>query len=407
MALTQLAKRWDYRRYGTAHDPVHKSHLTRIVGDFGCPKAFRYERDQHAAGEVHDPSRPVSGKAAAGTAAHETIARALTSPKLALTLLTPEPQISADAIREVFMWEYEREVAGREVAWYRDNAASVLEERITMVDGLLRRLHQHVAEVVLVEPGFIAPLGPYWLAGHIDLLYRPRSNPDTLAIADWKTGASKPSDIDLDHGWEAGVYSTAVMQGVFIPRDRLVTDHARGVWQASCFGSTAEHPSRYIAERRAMEAALTSVALSTESGGSNYPTLTYGSFPSAIHHVHLADYVPYRKAGDKEVKRPEDIAFYGLEGPQRVRYQAGQLRGPAWLPVRRTAHDMPRLASRLRDVVGMIRMGRFIDQIGEQRCRRCPHATRCLNSGYEVRGDEARELEASLRLVGEYEDGIG
>ena len=400
MALTQLAKRWDYRRYGTAHDPVHKSHLTRIVGDYGCPKAFRYERDAEAAGEAHDPSRPVSGKAAAGTAAHETIARALLSPKLAPTLLTPEPQISVDAIREVFLWEFEREVSGREVAWYKDDSQSVVGERIAMVHGLLRNLHRHVAEVVMVEPGFIAPLGPYWLAGHIDLIYRPRSNPESLALADWKTGASKPSDIDLDHGWEAGVYSTAVLMGQFLSRDVLVADHVRGLWRVDCQGHVAEHPSRYIAERRAMEAALSAMA-----GGLITPT--FDSFPSAIHHVHLADYVPYRKAGDKEVKRPEDIAFYGLEGPQRVRYQAGQLRGPAWLPVRRTAHDMPRLASRLRDVIGMIRMGRFIDQIGEQRCRRCPHATRCLNSGYEVRGDEARELETSLRMVGEYEDGIG
>jgi len=401
-----LQRRWDYRKYGTAGDPVHKSHLTRIVGDYGCPKAFRYERDAAAAGEQHDPSRPVSGKAAAGTAAHETIARALLSRKLAPTLLTPSPQISTDAIREVFMWELEREVAGREVAWYKDDPATVLTERVAMIAGLLARLHEHVAEVVLVEPGFIAPLGPYWLAGHIDLLYRPRSNPESLAIADWKTGSSKPSDIDLDHGWEAGVYSTAVMQGSFIPREALEIehDHGRGVWRASCHGHVAEHASRYIAERRAMESALS--AMADDSDMRERAGRAFGSFPSAIHHVHLADYVPYRKAGAKEVRRPEDLAHYGLTEPTKIKYVAGEVRGPAWLPVRRSAHDMPRLASRLRDVVGMIRMGRFIDQIGEQRCRRCPHATRCLNSGYEVRGDEARELEAALRTVGADDDGI-
>jgi hypothetical protein len=403
--------RWDYRKYGTANDPIHKSHLTSITGDYGCPKQFRYEMDARASGlERDDPGRAVSGKAACGTAAHETIARALQNPTMRERLLAPSAAHCTTAdVRKVFLLELEREIGGRDVAWYDDNRDDLVTDRVAMITGLLNDLHKHVAAVELVEPGFIVRLGPYWLSGHVDLLYRPRENPSQLGLADWKTGATKPLPIELDHGWEAGVYSTAVHAGIFLPRESIEAGQRAGEpWIATARGQTARHASRYIAERNAAELALSEIARDIEAGRTllDGGTRTFRTFPDQIHHVHLADYVPYKKAGKKEAKRPEDLKFYGVDSPTKVEYVAGQRRGPAWLPVRRTAYDVPRLAARLRDVVGMIRMGRFIDQVGEK-CNRCAFATPCLNSGYAVQGDEARELEDSLGALDAVDDGLG
>lgn len=400
---------WDYRKYGTAADPIHKSHLNKLTGDWGCPKSFQYEMDARDAvrrGEAADDEMAsVSGAAAAGTAAHETIARALQNPRVVDRLLSGSFGFSLSDVTRVYREEFDREVGGREIAWYNDKPDELTRSRCEMITGLLNRLHTHVAAVELVEAGFVTRLGPYWLCGHVDLVYRPRSNPGAIALADWKTGKMKPGEIELDHGWEAGVYSTAIHQGLFIPRDAITVDVTAGKPTAECRGCVATHASRYIAERNAMELALGEVAAGVERAHTLIGLRGFNAFPNEIRHVHLADYVPYRKAGKKEAKRPEDLEFYSLMAPAQVQYVAGDLRGPAWLPVRVTAYDVPRLESRLRNVVGMVRLGKFIDQVGEK-CRRCPYRDDCLNSGYQVRGDEAKALDATLRDLGSYDDGL-
>ncbi len=394
---------WDFRRYGSATDPVHKSHLNDLTGDYGCPTRFRYERDERARvaalGGVAYNTESVRGDAAAGTAAHETIARALTNPSSRDAILAGRTP-STNAIRDVFVAELDREAAGRRVEWYDKDPAAVTAERVAMVAGLLGDLHRYVARVELVEPAFLTRLGAYWLAGHIDLVYRPRANPETIAIADWKTGASRPDQIELDHGWEAGVYSVAVKSGMFLDRAHIETARVGDAWSASVDTMhTVTHASRYIAERECAERALARVAAAVEiRGASTVPLTAFGAFPSEIYHVHLADYVPYKRAGKKQITRPEDLAHFGLDGPGEIKYVAGDRRGAAWLRVRLSEHDVPRVEHRLRNVVGMIRMGRFVDQVGE-RCKRCPFAGDCLTTGYAARGEERAALERGMRGV--------
>ena len=42
-----------------------------------------------------------------------------------------------------------------------------------------------------------------------------------LSFADWKTGAQRPHQIDLDHGWQSGIYSGALRSGYFVPFDNV------------------------------------------------------------------------------------------------------------------------------------------------------------------------------------------
>ena len=389
---------WDYRRYGTLPDPIHKSHLNSITGDYGCPKQFRYQMDARVASPDHsDTDVAVSGKTAAGTAVHETIARALA--KLDDSRRVPRWQYSEAQVRAVFMQEFERETRGREVLWYDKSGETILADRVAMVRGLLNDLHRHVATVELVEPGFIVQCGDYWLSGHIDLVYRPSAAPDRLAISDWKTGSAKPIEIELDHSWEAGVYSAALFGGRFLPREVVVVSaeadgrHTASVRLGPNSFSSATRVSRYVAERDALEAALIELA---SGRGEWLRPVTFEEFPKQVHYVALQDYVPYKRAGSRQVSRREDLQHYGYDAPRSHKYVAGDTRGAAWLPVQITEHDVPRLAARLRNVVGMIRMGRFIDQVGE-RCRRCAWADDCLHSGYAPQGSERQQLELALR----------
>ncbi len=394
---------WDYRRYGSALDPVHKSHLNDITGDWGCPTRFRYAMDARAAagGPVYDLGKPVRGDSACGTAAHETVARVLTHPDTRDRVLAGPGAVPRNHVALALTEELEREAGGRKIEWYDDDADELIADRVSMVHGLLENLHRHVAEVVLVEPAFLVRLGAHWLSGHIDLLYRPRRNPAALAIADWKTGASRPQPIELDHGWEAGIYSLAVHSGVFLDRAQLLrilgTD---GTTTVSCGMHAVTHPSQYIAERECAERVLASAAASVEIKGGSHAVhaqlRTFNRFPTEIYHVHLGDYVPYKRAGKKAIKRPEDLAWYGHRQPTTVKFEAGSLRGPAWLPVRITEHDIPRVEYRVRNVVGMIRMGRFIDQIGD-RCAKCPYAGDCLTGGYALRGEARKDAERAMQ----------
>lgn len=390
-STTQGERRWNYRGWSTLDDPAHKSDFNQITGDYGCLKSFRYAKDARAQGHSRESEDTVGGRLVAGTAVHETIARALSNDELRDKLLSGEHRISRNLAEMVLREELERAVAGREVIWYgKDNGDDIFLDRLEMVLGVLNDLHEHVAEVVAIEPGFIVQLGEYWLSGHLDLVYRPKSAPSAIAFADWKTGSTKPTGIELDHSWESGIYSTALQSGIWIARERF--ELPKGT------------PNRYMREREALEAELIRVA--KLEGPLPAHARRYGTFPEDIRYVHLADYVPYERAGKKDVKRREELAFWKLERPAEVKYIKGMRRGPAWYQVRRSEQDIPRLEHLLKNVVGTVRMGRFFESVGEK-CERCAWKQDCLNTGYELRADEAKQLEVSMRGIQLADDGLG
>jgi hypothetical protein len=137
----------------------------------------------------------------------------------------------------------------------------------------------------------------------------------------------------------------------------------------------------------------------------------FGEFPEVIRQVHLADYVPYKRKSLKAIERPEDLAHWSevlgrdVQRGEKINAEAGQLRGGAWMPVRRTADDVPRLESLLRKLVGWVRMGKFVEAVGEK-CNRCSHKELCLTSGYEAKGNEAKQLRADLRGLEEFGDAL-
>ena len=406
--LETLPARWDWRKYGTLADPIHKSHCSTLIGQYACTKQFQLDRQA----ELNDEGRKTcSGKTEVGTAAHETIARALRHDDMRRQILAGTLRVSDEGIRKVLQEEFMVAVAGRECIWYgKHEYDSTMEDVTQQVSGLLHNMHRHVAEVLLVEAGFICQLGPYWIEGHIDLVGRPKSNPSGLLEADWKTGANKPHQIELDHGYEGGFYAHAIAHGLFLPCLVL-----RDWWQRA-IASAGDDESvplslwdrRALAaasdDRQAMHIALRSIARRhVVEGHELLPhVVQFGEFPDVISQVHLADYVPYKRKGSKAVTRPEDVAFWSdvtgspVRMGEKVSYEAGLQRGGAWMDVRRTADDVPRLEALLRKLVGWVRMGKFVESIGEK-CSRCTHSGLCLTSGYEATGDEARQMRADLR----------
>jgi hypothetical protein len=391
---TSAGMAWNHKRFGSLDFPIHKSHLNTITSTYGCPKRFQYEMNVLHGGGHRDPTERaiISASLACGSAAHETLARALTNAEVKAAVLAGPNAVNRSRVKATFWEELETELGGRQIEWGDTSS----DDYIDMVHGALDQLHVYAADVVLLEAGFSLELEGMYFAGHTDIIYRPRWASDTLALADWKTGKTKPDPIELNHGWESGIYSAAMRHGTFLGREHVSFEQAaNGQWVGTCMGRSVTRSTHWQAERDALEAGLEQLARGEQHAG----TVRFDEFPSEIHHVHLRDYIPYKKAGKKAVKRAEDLAHYGLATSGDVQFKAGDRRGPAWLPVRRDEREVTRLKHRLRTVVGTVRMGRFLDLVGE-RCNRCPFKQQCLNDGYAPRGEELEQLTQAFAEAG-------
>lgn len=405
-------KKWNHRGWGKLEDPCHKSQISTLIGEYSCTKQFQYDRQRECDGESRETC---SGKTEMGTASHDVIRRALLNEQVRRGLLEGTTFPSRESIAKVLDVEFANATQGREVVWYgKAEYDDTREDVLSMIDGLFHDLHRHVAEVLACENGFIAKLGDVWTEGHIDLVYRPRSNPLALAYTDWKTGAQRPHQLDLDHGYESGLYAAALKNGIFLDPDVVEA------WRIASFayaqGETSiELPpidkadvkalSEARDDRQAMHIALRGVAKRVDRGDPlPEGARVFGEFPEVARLTHLPDYKPYEKKQKKKVERPEEIEFWSriaetkpevFDG-ETVNAEKGMWRGPAWYRVRRSEMDVRRTEALLKKLVGWVRMGMFVESVGEK-CSRCSYRGPCLTSGYEARGDEAKELAGALR----------
>ena len=338
---------WNPRLYGTAADPVRQSHLDRLAGRFCCSRRFQFEREEEAAGGA-GPRERVYGETIVGTAVHETIKRYLTAcPDRTLERRLPSNDRFAEVVRE----ELDQAAGGLPIDWGKVRPDDAVRDAVAMVRGALLTLADRASAILLIEAPFLAQIDcgakePYWLKGTIDIVYRARD--EGLGLADWKTGKQRPHPIALDHGYQLGIYAHALEHGVFWP-----------------------------GEERQVE---------------------IGAFPQHIHLVHLRDFLPYQRRTRKRIKTADEAAFYGAEVGQTINCETGAPRGTGWYAARRSPADVARLKHSLRTIAGSVRLGRFLEHLGES-CAKCPFKGPCLNDGWSVDGAEKRQLDAALRGV--------
>jgi len=307
---------------------------------------------------------------------------------------------SAESVRRALRQEYDREASQyAEVRWYGNHTeAGVLAEREAMVLGLLADLGNRIAEPVLSEAGFIAPIGKHWVEGHVDLIYRPAGDPTGLGLTDWKTGKQLPHQNQLDHGYESGIYSAAVRHGAFVS-EAIIRDlrNEDGAVFPGLPADVAQAAREARSARSAMHTVLRWVGARMDAGEDLPPWVhRFDRFPTEIHLTYLADYVPYSRKSSKTVNRPDHCRFFGVEPGTKITRDKGQQKGPAWYQVNRSESDIPRLEHLLRRVVSWIRFGHFVESVGEKR-ERCQFRNVGLTEGYDASVDESREITSALR----------
>lgn len=400
-----MSRVWNWQRWGRADDLIHQSDLTGLLGKFGCPQQFKRKKEERATGAANKDDTRISAKLAAGIAVHAVIHRVLRNTAARDVVLSCEGagKLSDASIRDAYKEEFGRAHENREIVWRKSTPEKLHDECFSMLRGLLDDLRNHVAEVVLAECAFAYPLDGMWLTGTIDLVYRARnkdgSASDRLSFADWKTGALRPHQIDLDHGWQSAIYANAMRDGYFIPFEKVPRiegeAHRDSVERACVQIATAWQVWKD-------EGSLDRKDESTESTRrlnkvlAERGAIRFDEYPNQIFYVHLRDYIPYLRATKKMLSRPEELEWCGLHEPERVSFEKGDPRGPAWYRVQRSESDTPRLRHMLRAVVSWVRFGRFPSAPGEL-CVRCPFREPCLLDGYKPIGDQKRALERAIR----------
>jgi hypothetical protein len=373
---------WDYRRFGTATDPIRQSALGAFASQDGCGRRYRYERDAEAAG-IERERRTAHWRPTVGTAVHAAIERALgREPMVSAVLEGRLP--SAQRVDAVIDEELVRAAEGREIEW-GDASASL--ERVTarwMVLGALRTVAERAQRIVAIEAPFTVELDGYTLGGTIDLAYEPRgvAPGSEVAFADWKTGERRPHQVVLDHGYQTGIYSLALASGVLWPgepRELRIGMHPSAVHIV--------HLRAYASHERT-RAVLAAVRESADTSKEIAVRVARRGWPVSTHAI----------AGALRALADDGLVAKKRAGKDTIWSATTTDREPAadaiWLESRRRPDDVARLRVSLRTIVGTVRMGRFVEQIGEQ-CGRCPFRAACLGDGH-VSADTARLVERAL-----------
>lgn len=372
---------WDYRRFGSTADPIRQSALGAFASQDGCGRRYRYERDAEAAGVERD--RPTAHwRPTIGTAVHAVIERALGREPMASAVLEgrlPSPQ----RVDAVLGEELARAAEGRPIEWGDASLSLELTTARWMVLGALRTVSERASRIVAIEAPFSAELEGYALSGTIDLVYEPREAPGELALADWKTGSRTPHQVVLDHGYQTGIYSHALEHGTLWPgTDRETRLGRRPV------AIHIVHLRAYAAHER-LRAVLASVRETSSTSKELLTLVARRGWPVSTHVI----------GGALRALAEDGLVTKKRVGKDTIWSATETDREPAadaiWMESRRRPDDVARLRVSLRTIVGTVRMGRFVEQLGEQ-CGRCPFRQQCLGDGH-VSTETSAELESALR----------
>ena len=393
-----MARVWNWQTWGKCFDLIHQSDLNSVIGSFGCPEQFRRKKEERATGRVLYEN--AGGKLCAGNATHSVKHRVLSSAPARDVVLSGKQRLAASSIEKAFDEEFEREVAGRPVDWYKTNATKWRSDCLAMLTGSFEVMREHVGEVVLTECAFVFPLDGMWMTGAIDLVYRARRPDGTvsnaLSFGDWKTGKQRPHQITLDHGWQSGIYASAMRDAYFVPFanvPRVDGERHRDVVEEVCVGIANAWQEVLDCDERqeCFEVGETPITR-LEKIVATHGAVRFDQYPEQIRYVHMHDFIPYAKKSSRKLERPEELAWAKLEAPASKSFAAGDMRGPGWYRVNRSEQDIPRLRHTVRSIVSWVRFGRFPAAPGEL-CSRCKFRAPCLTDGYKPIGEDKKQLD--------------
>lgn len=351
---------WNPQGYGSKDDPIRPADLAQLASPYGCGKRFELRKLEEGSGTTADRKR-VYGAQIISTATHEVLRRILTAAS-ADVLAGRKP--TEQRVRAALLEEMARAAGGLPIEWKKARPDVEIRAAVAMVRGAVATIPQYFRSILVVEEPFLVALdtrtsfdessSAVWAAGTINfagelhadgrLVNGMRLN-GGLGAALWSTRSTRPNRVVLDHGFDGSIYARALTDGVLSP------------------GTERERSAP--------------------------------GYPSQFFFVHLRDFVPYSKATSRRIGE-EDAAWLGKEVGEMARFVAGDQRGPAWYPSRRTTRDDDRFFVSVGTITRAVREEVFVENIDDH-CASCPYRDRCLNeslSDIDSLGDFQEALDA-------------
>lgn len=350
--MTARLTGWNYRAWGTLADPIRQSALNDIASQNGCGRRYFLARDAEARGEVK-PRTTAHWHMTLGTAVHAVIERALTRQWATLVeLMHPTlgrgERTSPNLVRSIER-AYDEEL-------HAATKCPITGEHLP-IEWRDENPADEKADAVAMIIGALRT---------------------TVERASQILGCEVPFRVELD-----GYVLEGTIDLLYEPRGGEPGHVAIADWKSG------ERKMDQIILDHGYQPAIYSEAVHAGVLWPNEPdrAVTLNTWPAGMHIVHLRDFVPYKRA------------------PRSAGKKVGDERGPGWYPSHRTEQSIARLRVSIRNVVGMVRMGRFLEQLGEQ-CRRCPYSGPCLTDGAGPSKSELRAVERALEGINFDETGL-
>lgn len=345
---------WDHRAFGTHADPIRQSALNAIASQNGCGARYRFERQAEAAGSPA-PTR-AHWRPVLGTAVHAVIERGITRTWAQLeSIFGPGAERPADAL------------PGWAPRALRDRADEVLREELRKATGVDASNAPLPLEWYDADPSVEIAAGVAMIVGAFRTIVE-RASEVIACEAPFHAeldGYALEGTIDiLYRSREDGSLCLADWKTGERKLPQVLLDHG---YQPAIYAHALEHGVLFP--------------------GVEGRELRLATPPASIHVVHLRDFVPY-------VKKPRTAGK-----------NVGDMRGPGWYASHRTPTDVERLRVSIRTVVGTVRMGRFLEHLGEQ-CSRCPFRGPCLGATVPDPAQQ-RALQGALAGVDVGDGGLG
>jgi RecB family exonuclease len=332
---------WDYKRYGSADDPVRQSDLATLAH---CPQLLLRRREASLAAPAAE--RRVHGIRVSGTAAHGTLKRAL-------PYAVEGKPVNLTHVRAAFFDELDKACAAEgttreHLHWRRGTKPDEhYRVKIAALTHFLMLAPERIASVECVETEFRSVIKHGSRAIHTlgtwDIVCRTKEG--KLALVDYKTGIRRMSVFARTTGYQLGMYAQGMLEGV-------AADGRR-----------------------------------------------FGAWPDEIWVLMTQDFLPQRKDSSRKVWEPEEAEHFRCRRGETVRIRKGQQKGPGWYRAERTAAELPALAAGIWSMVATVRAGQFYRVWNDDACPRCEVRVPCVQSAYgvtDMSASEKRRLEAAL-----------
>jgi len=214
--------------------------------------------------------------------------------------------------------------------------------------------------IVDVERAFMVEVGGIWVAGTMDLVIKGKGK-GNLVIIDWKTGATVPSQFELDHGYQTVMYCHALEFGEFFLKPEYL-------------GNNENYYESYKQTKQKNR---------------------YKKAPQQFIYAYLKEFIPAKRNSERQCRHRSTESMANENGV--IKIEKDQNPGPIFYHANPGGKDLDRLIYSLR-VAQIYAKNMVFPESISSKCERCLYQQKCLDIGGFDHGEQEDIWETMQEL---------